>query len=112
MASPHVAGLAAYFLSLYPESFDIASADFIDSAYSPFEISNKEDMTFFQQSAQMVLGQLKQWTAAGIVYEKLQHWTGRDETLAPIPYKPLSPKALKNAMVKLCTKDALVAAVS
>ena len=33
MASPHVAGLAAYFLSLYPESFSVADDDFLPEVY-------------------------------------------------------------------------------
>lgn len=100
MASPHVAGLAAYFLSLYPEGFSALEDDFTDATYSPFFKSNNEEFSFIQQSAQMVIG-------------KFQQWSGRSATVvAPIPTKPLSPKALKAAMIKISTKNALPASVS
>lgn len=116
MASPHVAGLAAYFLSLYPESFNPTSEEFEESVYSPFTFSSSSgDSTTSSYFNQLVIGNLKRFTSVGVWVGKVQHWTGmgREVTVAPIPGKdlPLSPKDLKKAMLKLCTKDALVAAV-
>lgn len=108
MASPHVAGLAAYFLSLYPESFSATSEEFVESAYSPFSYVNEES-TFVQQSAQKIFGTLSRWTPAGMMMKKIGEWTSIS-VIAPIPVKPLSPKALKNALLKLSTKNALSSA--
>lgn len=88
MASPHVAGLAAYFLSLYPSSFVLSEEEL------GYTSTSSEPSTFFQHAAQFVFGQAQQWTK---------------QRFAPIPptHKPLTPKALKNAMVKLGTKGIL-----
>lgn len=83
-ASPHVAGELAYFLSLYPGSFDVETGDFLGHA--------KSDASYLRQGAQ-------------IVFDTVQAWAGYEST-APIPAE-LSPKALKNAMIRLATAGAL-----
>ena len=91
MASPHVAGLAAYFLSLYPESFSVADDDFLPEVYDNL-LSASPSTSFLKQSIQFVFGTAQQWAG-----------------LAPIPPKEkvLSPKALKKALAKVATKGAL-----
>jgi cerevisin len=86
MASPHVAGLAAYFLSLYPTSFQPTEFELVD-----------EDLTFLQRSAQFVFG-----TSADEFANKARQGLA----LAPIP-KLLTPKALKSAMIKVGSKGLL-----
>lgn len=87
-ASPHVAGLAAYFLSLYPEGFDVESQDFTEATYN--EILNAP-ASYLRQGAQIVMGK----------------FTGAARTTVKGSDKPLSPKALKKAMIKLGTKGVL-----
>lgn len=89
MASPHVAGLAAYFLSLYPTGFSVEQDDFTDSAYA--KIAGEVDVSsFIQQGVQFVFGKLRQSTA-------------------PIPPKEeLTTKALKKALLKVSSKGRLV----
>lgn len=89
MASPHVAGLAAYFLSLYPTTFQPTEVELID-----------EDLSFLQRSAQYVFG-----TVANEFNSKARQGLA----LAPIPPKEklLTPKALKSAMIKVGSKGLL-----
>jgi cerevisin len=47
MASPGIAGLVAYFLSLYPTAFSPSEADFIAAGYpSPFETRRTHQVVF------------------------------------------------------------------
>jgi cerevisin len=91
MASPHVAGLAAYFLSLYPDSFDAVSQEFDDAAYEQVLGLGSS----YRQAAQIVMGKFQQWT--GVSASPLRAKSG----------KPLSPKALKKALEKVGTKGVL-----
>lgn len=88
-ASPHVAGQVAYFLSLYPESFNVATGEFDEAAYySQYAPSS------IRQGAQIVLG-------------KVQQWTGYASRFAPVPVKEITPKALKAALLKIATVGVL-----
>ena len=79
MASPHVAGAAAYYLSLYPSAFNLDTMEL------------KAEESFMQQSAQIVFG-------------KVQEWTG----FAPIPKgHELTGPELKAILIKYATKNAL-----
>ncbi|SGY34441.1 BQ5605_C002g01631 [Microbotryum silenes-dioicae] len=79
MASPHVAGLAAYFLSLYPDGFNIQEDDFSSESYE--QVSG---------TAQMVLGRISNWRASI-----------RKSGASAEAAQPLSPAALKKALVKV-----------
>ncbi|KAI5476521.1 hypothetical protein MNV49_007531 [Pseudohyphozyma bogoriensis] len=85
MASPHVAGLAAYFLSLYPTSF---SPEELDSTTTSATIERLP--SFVQSGLQMVFGS-----------------ANKLHVTAPVPKKPLSPKALKKALAKVASKGLL-----
>lgn len=94
MASPHVCGLMAYFLGLYPKEFQPSSEDFLLAGEaSPYEA---EASTFFSHAAQTVFGKLAEMVG-----------------FAPTPKKPgkmpeiLSPKVLKNAIVRVATDGVL-----
>lgn len=78
MASPHVAGIAAYFLSLYPDGFNVETEEFVGVPKMTFVGSAQAFFGF---------GQSKVRT------------TGDD--------KPLSPRALKKAIQKVGTKNAI-----
>lgn len=84
----------AYFLGLYPKEFQPSSEDYLMAGeVSPYEA---EASGFFNHAAQSVFGQL----AALMGY-------------APAPKKPgqlpetLSPKVLKNTLVRVATDDIL-----
>ncbi|KAM0793080.1 hypothetical protein ACM66B_000563 [Microbotryomycetes sp. NB124-2] len=79
MASPHVAGIAAYFLSLYPDSFNVETQEFVDTP-----------KTSFIGSAQAFFGFGQTKVDASVVGDK-----------------PLSPRALKKAIQKVATKNAV-----
>ncbi|KAH8922782.1 hypothetical protein BT69DRAFT_1350608 [Atractiella rhizophila] len=96
MASPHVAGLVAYFLSVYPEKFSPSAEDFEDSVYDA--ILHPSFGSPFQWAKDFVLS---------LFGPHLNILVGREEKLAPVPIKELSPKVLKNVLLKLSTKDAL-----
>lgn len=82
MASPHVAGAAAYFLSLYPESFDVDTMQLKADAFNTYSL---------KQSAQLVFG-------------KVQEWAG----IAPLPIdNELTGPQLKAILLKVGTKGAL-----
>ncbi|KAL8277406.1 hypothetical protein RQP46_010246 [Phenoliferia psychrophenolica] len=92
MASPHVAGLAAYFLSLYPTGFSAATDDFSDSVYAQILGESLPQTSFLTKGAQFVFGAFK----------------GARGMLAPIPPKEgLTPAALKKALLKVSSKGKL-----
>ncbi|KAK4058173.1 proteinase B [Microbotryomycetes sp. JL221] len=80
MASPHVAGLAAYFLSLYPDSFNVETQEFVDTPKTSFIGSAQAFFGFGEQT--------------------------RVESRF-VGDKPLSPRALKKAIQKVATKNAI-----
>lgn len=87
MASPHAAGLAAYFLSLYP-----------DGGFNAEEEPSLVPTVSFVASAQAFFG-------FGYNNENAQI-AGKGDA------KPLSPRALKKAMLKLATKGVITDAGS
>ena len=80
MASPHVAGAAAYYLSLYPSAFNLNTNEL------------KAEESFLQQSAQIVFGMVKDLTG-----------------FAPVPRKDheLTGEELKAILIKYATKNVL-----
>ncbi len=94
MASPHVAGLAAYFLSLYDTSFNPETNDFNEDVYARLA----GDSSYLRLGAQMFGG-------------KVSQWAGRLTAPTPKEPKPLSPAALKKAIEKIATKGALTDAL-
>ena len=96
MASPHVAGLAAYFLSLYPTSFNPLVAESVA----------EDDMSFLQRSAQFVFG--------SAVADEFNSKARQGLALVPLPPKDklLTPKALKSAMIKVGSKGMLTVSTS
>lgn len=94
MASPHVCGLLAYFLSEYPKAFKPSHQDFVLAGEaSPYEAP----ASTFRQSAQTV-------------FQRLAHLAG---FAAPTSKKHgempevLSPKVLKNSLIRIATQDVL-----
>lgn len=83
-------GLAAYFLSLYPAGFNAGSEDFSEASYE--EILGAPS-SYLRQGSQFVMGKVQQLTG------------GRPATTGGD--KPLSPKALKKALLRLATKGSL-----
>lgn len=94
MAAPHIAGLTAYFLSLYGEEFQPSKADYI-AAGVPVPGSAEErrlaekKLSWWSKGHQLVFG---------------SH--GKPDDDAPA-ITPLDPKVLKKAMIRLSTKDIL-----
>jgi len=86
MASPHIAGLAAYFLSLYPDKLDVASM-------LSEEATDVRSGGLFRQDRQLVFDRIRQGLGFG--------------PLAPVPGKGLTPKQMKAVMLKLASKDVL-----
>jgi len=89
MASPHIAGLTAYYLSLYPSGEFAPTVEDYEAAGVPYPAANEEQSTgrsLFQIGSQFVFGKKPQVTGG---------------------HKPLDPKVLKNAMLRLSTKNAL-----
>ena len=92
MASPHVAGLAAYFLSLYPTGFSVESGDFSNEAYAQVLGKVLPQTSFFTKGAQYVFGSLG----------------GQGKLFAPVPPKEgLTPKALTKALLKVSSQGRL-----
>jgi len=105
MASPHVAGLAAYFLSLYPTTFVPTAADYItagetDPAYlqSEIEVSSYD---FITRPGQMIFGKLREWTGFAPSKQKPL------PPPAPKHPKTILPKVLKQAMIRVATSGIL-----
>lgn len=88
MASPHAAGLAAYFLSLYP-----------DGGFNAEEEASLVPKVSFVASAQAFFG-------FGFNNNEQAQVAGKGDA------KPLSPRALKKAMLKLATKGVITDAGS
>lgn len=95
MASPHIAGLTAYYLSLYGTGeFAPTQADYEAAglAYpgSFEEVSARSLEGLFSRGRQLIFGS-----------------GGRKAEYAGAAAKPLDPLVLKKAMIRLSTKDAL-----
>lgn len=99
MASPHVAGLLAYYLSIYPaRTFDPDLATFVPSILLSEEASSA-------------------WSIYSIAYNALPSFISEflpspafvRAVVAPIPSFPtISTSQLKAAVIALSTKDALI----
>jgi cerevisin len=89
MASPHIAGLTAYYLSLYPSGEFAPTVEDYEVAGVPYPAAEAEESTgrsLFQIGSQFVFGKKPQVTGG---------------------FKPLDPKVLKTAMLRLSTKNVL-----
>jgi len=103
MATPHVAGLMAYYLSLYPSLVfnptlepTLAPPTFLESAMS----SANPSLGTILNVAHAIL---PNWAAA-----YLPSSAGAPKALvAPVPHKPITPAQLKQAILDLATKDVL-----
>ena len=97
MATPHIAGLTAYFLSLYGSEFQPSEADFA-AAGVPFPGSAEEAMA----EAAKESGFNGLWDAGRQLV-----FGGSGQKKSKSGYKPLSPLVLKKTMLRLSTRDAL-----
>ncbi|KAL1744814.1 peptidase S8/S53 domain-containing protein [Schizophyllum fasciatum] len=93
MASPHVAGLLAYLLSIYPSA--------------SFNPSVEEPKVFFD--APLAQAQKTLFSVARNILANFLPIAPSAELLAPVPKdpKPLSPAQLKQALLDLATKGVL-----
>jgi len=101
MASPHICGLGAYFLSLYPTSFAPTAEDYLLAGEAvPFHLSANRDSSLSAISwpSQFVFGKLREWTGFGSAPAKTAK-KSHDHTV--------TPKVLKQAIVRLSTKGIL-----
>jgi len=97
MASPHVAGLLAYFLSLYPSKEFNPTIDALQSSPS---LSRAHDC--FTSTYALIRASLPSWVGELLPSVPLV------EMLAPIPQpRILSPAQLKVAVLKLASRDIL-----
>lgn len=90
MASPHVAGLAAYFLSLYDTSFNPETEEFNEDIYARLA----GESSYLRLGTQMFGG-------------KMAQWAGRLTAPTPKQPKPLTPAALKKSIERVATKGAI-----
>lgn len=84
-ASPHIAGLAAYLLSLYPETFVPTAED-----WSVEESTPERVQSLYQSGRQFVFGKVNEWTGVSFVAPHK----------SPKKDKTLSPAVLKSAMIR------------
>ncbi|KEI36182.1 uncharacterized protein L969DRAFT_104740 [Mixia osmundae IAM 14324] len=104
MASPHIAGLAAYFLSLYPTTFSPTAEDFA-AAGVPMPAEAK---AFHEAAETIELFSFGTWQRSSqVIMDRLRSYAGRKATATVA--KPLDPKVLKKSMERLATKGALAA---
>ena len=96
MASPHTAGLLAYFLSLYPsKSFNPHV-----SAFIPPPAIQSVPQRAFGTILTFAHAALPSWMSSMLPPPIL-------ETVAPIPFPTLTPAQLKDALIALATPGAL-----
>lgn len=103
MASPHIAGLAAYFLSIYPHVLNLAELglaeqdedDFVSSTGQAYDLNQYLSWGSFSQRGQIAFGKFREAVGFGNPKPKT---TG---------FKPMSSKTLKKAMIKLSTHGVL-----
>ncbi|KAG5717043.1 Subtilisin-like serine protease pepC, partial [Termitomyces sp. T112] len=100
MASPHVAGLLAYYLSLYPsKSFDPT----FDTQDNVLSLTRPEQAFVLPSSVYAAMqATLPRWISSFIPIRSVS-----DPAIAPIPHKPITPAQLKEALIKLATPDVL-----
>jgi cerevisin len=106
MASPHIAGLAAYFLSIYPEKLDLASLGIFDDE------EEEQDEFVASNGEAYDLGQYFSWNSAQsqgqLAFGKFKEAVGYG---APIKSKDesqkLSTRMLKKAMIRMSTSGVL-----
>jgi cerevisin len=98
MATPHIAGLTAYYLSLYPSGEFIPSVEDYATAGVPFPGSEEEREA--EAREQSIISKGRQLVFGGLFGSKKPVNTVSGS-------KPLDPKVLKNAMLRLATKGAL-----
>lgn len=100
MASPHIAGLAAYFLSIYPHSLNLAELG----------IQEEEDDLISSSGLAYDLGQYLSWNSVSsrgqIAFGKFREAVGFGRP-HPTGFKSMSTKTLKKAMIKLSTSGVL-----
>lgn len=100
MATPHIAGLTAYYLSLYPSGEFAPSQEDYDAAGVPMPGSAEErelearERSLFNRGKQLVFGGL---FGNG----------GENKPVLVAGSKPLDPKVLKKAMLRLASKNML-----
>jgi len=103
MASPHIAGLAAYFLSIYPEKLDLASLGVYDDEHEEFVASNGQAYD---------LGQYFSWNSVQsqgqLAFGKFKEAVGYGGPVKSNDgIQPLSTRMLKKAMIKMSTSGVL-----
>lgn len=103
MASPHIAGLAAYFLSIYPEKLDLASLGVYEDEQDEFVASNGEAYD---------LGQYFSWNSVSsqgqLAFGKFKEAVGYSGSTQPKDApQALSTRMLKKAMIKMSTSGVL-----
>jgi cerevisin len=112
MASPHIAGLAAYYLSLYPHAFTPTAEDYA-AAGVPMP---KAEADVFDIVEQMIDTPSFLDNGKQLIFERIRVWTGfgKSKVLAPTPKNPthIDPKVLKKAMIRLATEGILTVSVA
>lgn len=106
MASPHVAGLSAYFLSLPPTFFAPIAEDYTLAGEAiPFHLTAPVGAT---------LSSSLSWPSQ-LIFSKLREWTGfssgRVQVMTKKEHHGITPKVLKNAIVRLSTKGILTVGI-
>ncbi|KAG8962349.1 serine protease [Tulasnella sp. 419] len=100
MASPHVAGLLAYFLSIYPSVTFEPKTDSLISSYLPLTTDSAAYSSFYH----VVHANLPRWISAALPAPSEQ----KTLQVAPIPAPhSLTPAELKGAILELASKDLL-----
>lgn len=100
MASPHVCGLAAYYLSLAGTAFSPSAEDYTLAGEAvPFHLTAPVEATLSSLSwpSQLIFGKLREWTGFS---------SGRVE-ITKKEHHGVTPKVLKNAIVRLSTRGIL-----
>ncbi|PLW49117.1 hypothetical protein PCASD_02995 [Puccinia coronata f. sp. avenae] len=105
MASPHIAGLAAYFLSIYPEKLDLASLgiddeeeeqdEFVASNGEAYDLGQYFSWNSAQSQGQLAFGKFKEAVGYGAPIKS------KDES------QKLSTRMLKKAMIRMSTSGVL-----
>ncbi|KAK9899261.1 hypothetical protein P389DRAFT_141798 [Cystobasidium minutum MCA 4210] len=98
MATPHIAGLTAYYLSLYPSGQFSPSAE--DYAAAGVPVPGSAEERELEERERSLIDKGRQ-----LVFGDLFGKAARKPTIAG--QKPLDPKVLKKAMLRLATKGAL-----
>lgn len=99
MASPHTAGLLAYLLSIYPSAtFNPATSSLV-----PGELNAQRPFTgSFTRLYQSIYNIMPRWVSEFLPSPRLIR-----AITAPIEHKPITPYALKKALIDLGTKGVL-----